>query len=114
MKTINEYTVDELVSIVTDVFLSMEEKHLVRVGIFGSCARGEQTKYSDIDIVAEFKELITFEDLLKRYETEDMLKEKLGNILNVKVDLIYWDDRNYADTAFKNNIEREVVWLRMH
>jgi len=60
----------------------LKEKFKVRsIGIFGSYARGEQTKTSDIDMLIEFDAPVGF---FKFIELEDYLSDKFG----VKVDLV--------------------------
>ena len=51
------------------------------VGIFGSYARGEQKKESDVDIIARFREGASLFDLVG---LADFLEEKLG----IKVDVV--------------------------
>lgn len=51
-----------------------------RIAIFGSFARGEQTKDSDIDIYVEF-EIPSYQNLLN-------LEKFLKKILNRKVDIV--------------------------
>lgn len=51
------------------------------VGIFGSYARGEQKKESDVDIVVRFREGASLFDLVG---LADFLEEKLG----IKVDVV--------------------------
>jgi uncharacterized protein len=51
------------------------------IGLFGSFARNEQTKGSDIDILVNFRTSIS---LLKLIHLENELSDKLG----IKVDLI--------------------------
>ncbi len=51
------------------------------VGIFGSHARGEQKKESDVDIVVRFREGASLFDLVG---LADFLEEKLG----IKVDVV--------------------------
>lgn len=53
----------------------------IRIAIFGSYARNEQTKDSDIDILVKFNKGIT---LLQLIRLENELSEKLG----IKVDLV--------------------------
>lgn len=53
----------------------------IRIGIFGSYARNEETENSDIDILVKFKKGIT---LLQLIRLENELSEKLG----IKVDLV--------------------------
>ena len=51
-----------------------------RIGIFGSYARHEQTKESDIDILVKFKDTISLFDLARMHR-------ELSNLLGIKVDL---------------------------
>lgn len=51
------------------------------IGIFGSFARGENTKSSDLDILVDFKSRINLLDLIG-------LENELSESLKVKVDLI--------------------------
>jgi len=53
----------------------------IKVGIFGSFARGDNKKGSDIDILVEFKEAPSLLTLIK-------LENDLSEILGVKVDLV--------------------------
>ena len=53
----------------------------IKVGIFGSFARGDNKKGSDIDILVEFKESPSLLTLIK-------LENDLSEILGVKVDLV--------------------------
>lgn len=62
----------------------LEQKFKVKsIAIFGSYARGEQNKESDVDILVEFKEPVGFLFI--------HLADFLENILKVKVDLITRD-----------------------
>jgi len=51
------------------------------IGIFGSYARNEQTKKSDIDILVSFNQRLTLIDLSK-------IKNELSDRLKIKVDLV--------------------------
>jgi uncharacterized protein len=53
----------------------------IKVGIFGSFARGDNKKGSDIDILVEFKESPSLLTLIK-------LENDLSEILGIKVDLV--------------------------
>ena len=60
----------------------LEDNYNVKyIGIFGSFARGEQKKASDVDVLVEFKKPI---GLFRFLELEEYLHKKLG----VKVDLV--------------------------
>ena len=62
--------------------LDILKKHnVIRAGIFGSFARGEQKKNSDIDILIEFEGKKSLFDLVE-------LKLELEDRLNKKVDII--------------------------
>jgi len=60
-----------------------------KVGIFGSFARGDNKKGSDIDILVEFKKIPSLLALIK-------LENDLSEILGTKVDLV-------TTGALKNN-----------
>jgi predicted nucleotidyltransferase len=53
----------------------------IKVGIFGSFARGDNKRGSDIDILVEFKEAPSLLTLIK-------LENDLSEILGIKVDLV--------------------------
>ena len=52
-----------------------------RIGIFGSYAREEHTRESDIDILVKFKKTLSLFDLVK-------IHRELSQILGKKVDLV--------------------------
>ncbi len=76
--------------------------HPVRIGIFGSYARGENKKKSDLDILVKFKDRI---GLLKLVQIEQALSDSLG----IPVDLI-------TENALKNprlmkSIEHDLITI---
>ncbi len=78
----NRKTLDEIKKILEKHKKELREKYnVVEIGIFGSFARGESTKSSDIDILVEFKEPIGFFKFLE-------LEEYLTNLIGIKVDLV--------------------------
>ena len=67
---------------IKNIILSyLKEYDPLKIGIFGSFARGDNKKGSDIDILVEFKESPTLLTLIK-------LENDLSEILGIKVDLI--------------------------
>jgi predicted nucleotidyltransferase len=67
---------------IKNIILShLKEYDPVMVGIFGSFARGENKKGSDIDVLVEFKESPSLLTLIK-------LENDLSEILGIKVDLV--------------------------
>ena len=76
--------------------------HPVRIGIFGSYARGDNKKKSDLDILVKFKDQI---GLLKLVQIEQALSDSLG----IPVDLI-------TENALKNprlikSIEQDLITI---
>lgn len=69
------------------------------IGIFGSYARGEQNKYSDIDILVRFYEGATLFDLVG---LSDLLEDKL----KIKVDVV---SERALRPELKDQILKEVV-----
>ena len=78
----------------------LRKRYKVReLGIFGSYARGEQKKSSDVDILVEFNSNATLFDFVG---VGNYLEEKL----KIKVDIV--SERGIRP-EFKNNIIKEVV-----
>jgi len=79
----------------------LEDRYKVKkIGIFGSYARGEQRKTSDLDILVEFSEPIGWEFV--------DLKEYLESILDMKVDLV---TVRALKPQLKDRILQEVIYL---
>jgi len=72
--------------------------HPVRIGIFGSAARGENTESSDIDILYRLKEAV---GLFSMVRIKDDLEEKL----NKKVDLV---SEKYVNPKLKTYIMNDL------
>ena len=89
-------------------FLSQNKKmfrdryHIIRIGLFGSYARGEQNFKSDIDLLVEFEE--NTQDL---YELKLQLKDFFKKNLGVEVDLCR---EKYIKPRIKNSILKETVY----
>ncbi|WP_232461976.1 nucleotidyltransferase family protein [Thermococcus siculi] len=73
-----------------------------KIAIFGSYARGEETKLSDVDILVEFERPIGWEIV--------DLKDYLESLLGIKVDLI---TKNAAMSrkGFWEHIKGELVYV---
>lgn len=70
-----------------------------RIGIFGSYAKGQQNKESDVDVLVEFEEP-TFDNFME-------LSFYLEDIFNRKVDLL---TPKSLSPYIRPSIEKEVVW----
>ena len=75
--------------------------YVKRIGIFGSVARGQVRKSSDVDILVEFSKTI---DLLDFVALERYLSEQTG----LKIDLV---SLKAIRPEFKNAILEEVVYV---
>lgn len=80
---------------------SGEKFGILRLGIFGSVARKENTEASDIDIVVEIKR----PTLVLMYE----LKTCLDALFGCEVDLIRF--RDSLRPLLKTNIKKDVIYV---
>lgn len=78
-----------------------EKFGIVKLGIFGSVARADNTEDSDIDIVVELKN----PNLVTMYELEQQFK----SMFNCNVDLVRY--RQSLRTLLKTNIEKDVKYV---
>lgn len=74
---------------------------IVKLGLFGSVARGEQSGQSDIDVVVKLRD----QDLL----TLAGIKQELEIRLRSPVDVVSY--RTGMNPALKNRIDRDVKWV---
>mgnify|MGYP003289679338 len=74
---------------------------LIRIGIFGSVARQDNTDKSDIDIVVELEK----PSLSLMYD----LKENLKKLFGCEVDLVRF--RDSLRPILKNNILNEAIYV---
>jgi hypothetical protein len=73
-----------------------------RIGIFGSFARGEQTRKSDVDVLVDFAAGYA---TLKNFVG---LAEYLEALFNRNVDLITVEG---LDKYIRHRVETEVIWV---
>ena len=78
-----------------------EQFSLKKMGLFGSVARGEESKESDIDIVVEFEK----PNLLKQAELMLQLKRLLGREVDV---IALW---NRMNPHLRERIEKEAIYV---
>jgi len=80
-----------------------EKYNVVKIGIFGSYSREEQTDNSDIDIIVEFDE--NTQDLFdKKYDLREFLKVKL----NKNIDLCR---EGAIKPLFKQMILKDAIYV---
>lgn len=75
--------------------------HIKNIGIFGSIARGDSHKRSDVDILVELSQPVSFFDFV---DIEDYLQK----ILKRKVDVV---TKNALKQAIKDDILAETVYV---
>ncbi|MEA5465555.1 nucleotidyltransferase family protein [Leptothoe sp. PORK10 BA2] len=80
-----------------------EAYHITELGIFGSYVRGEQTVFSDVDILVDFDPSFRL-DLL----TYGRIEDEISEILEKKVDLVM---KRGLKPNIGKNILREVIYL---
>ena len=79
----------------------VERFGIIEIGIFGSMARDEAQRYSDVDVVVKTKQ----PDLFMLVH----LKEELEKLLNADVDIMrYWPRMN---PYLKRRIDREARYV---
>lgn len=89
-------------------FLSQNKKlfrdkfHIIRIGLFGSYARGEQNTNSDIDLLVEFEE--NTQDL---YDLKLQIREFFQIQLGLDVDICR---EKYLKPRIKNSILKETIY----
>lgn len=82
----------------------LKKNEVVRAGIFGSYARGEQKKNSDIDILIEIRNPeISLLDFIK-------LKHKIEEVLKIKVDLVEYGAIKPLIKEKVLNEEVRIIW----
>jgi predicted nucleotidyltransferase len=73
--------------------------HPMRIGIFGSVARGENTENSDIDILYQLKNTVGMFNIVR-------IKNDLEEKLNRKVDLV---SEKYLHPELKPHIMNDLI-----
>ena len=91
---------NEIIRILNSLKIEIRDNYKAEIiGIFGSYARGEQNKYSDVDILVRFYEGATLFDLVG---LSDLLEDKL----KIKVDVV---SERALRPELKDQILKEVV-----
>ncbi len=73
-----------------------------RIGIFGSYARGDETRASDVDVLVEFAPgKATFDNFMQlAYDLEDLFKRRVDLLTVAGI-----------DKYIRSQVEREVIWI---
>ena len=89
--------IDSLTNLKKCIIPLLKKNDVVKAGIFGSYARNEAKKNSDVDILVKFKGKKSLFDLAR-------LELKLEQTLHKKVDLLTYNSLN---PLLKNRIQKE-------
>jgi uncharacterized protein len=82
--------------------LFRDKYHIIRIGLFGSYARGEQNIKSDIDLLVEFED--NTQDL---YDLKLQLKDFFLKTLGIEIDICR---EKYIKPRIKKQILEETVY----
>jgi uncharacterized protein len=82
--------------------LLRDKYHIVRIGLFGSYARGEQNSDSDIDLLVEFEE-----NTQELYDLKLQIKDFFKASLGLEVDICR---EKYIKARIKSSILNETVY----
>ena len=78
----------------------LQRKHPIsRLGVFGSCARGEATEYNDIDVAVEFKGPMGLNFVAMANEIEDLFR--------IKVDVV---PMRAIKPSYLNTVEKDILY----
>jgi predicted nucleotidyltransferase len=94
---------EEILNFITrNKALLRERFHIVKIGIFGSFARGEQHLDSDVDLLVEFEE-----GTKNLYELKIQLKEFFRAHLGIETDICR---EKYIKPRIKSSILKETIY----
>lgn len=76
---------------------------IVKIGLFGSYARNEQTEVSDIDLIVEFES-----NTPNLYDVKKDLKSYIKEQFNIEVDIAR---EKYLKRRYRDSIIKETVYV---
>ena len=113
---INQLTIGDISTTIKSLISQFEHQdRITKIGIFGSVARGEATDESDIDFVVDFQyrhdnsppQVIA--EVKRQYEFEALLQQAF---LPIPSSIVILEGVYSAfDHNFKEEVERDVVWV---
>ena len=77
--------------------------HIIKIGLFGSYAKGEQSCDSDIDLIVEFER-----NTPNLYDMKNKLRSYIREDLDLNVDICR---EKYIKPIFKDSILRETLYV---
>jgi hypothetical protein len=96
-------TRDQILNFLSQNKILLRNKyHIVRIGLFGSYARGEQNLDSDIDLLVEFED-----NTQELYDLKLQIKDFFKSSLGIEVDICR---EKYIKARIKSAILNETVY----
>jgi hypothetical protein len=92
---------DRLRSLRSEIYEIARKHKADKVYVFGSCARGEETPDSDVDLLVELQKGVSFRDLLG-------LQDGFEKLLGCSVDVV---SKNGLSPFIRNTVLSEAVLL---
>jgi hypothetical protein len=98
------YTQSQIIDFISKNRLILEKQfHIIKIGLFGSFTRNEQTKHSDIDLIVDFEE-----NTNNFFELKIALKRFFKDNLNLEVDICR---EKYIKPRYQNRISKEAIYV---
>jgi uncharacterized protein len=98
-------TREEIISFISrNKNLFRKEFHITKIGVFGSYAREEQSKASDLDLIVEFED-----NTQNLYDLKLDLKEFFRSKLGVEVDICR---EKFIKSRIKEEILMETLYVK--
>ena len=95
-------------NLVKAIQLSAKYPSILRMGVFGSHARGEADTLSDVDIVYDYDDTQISDMLSCLADIEDRIKRKIDFVAYY---LLFEDDMDEDDIGFRDSVLNDVVWV---
>ena len=94
-------------SVIKAISLAKNYPYIIRVGVFGSCARNEETSTSDIDILIDYDG--SSDDFL---DDLDGFMEDMERLLHSKIDYVTMPGlMKSPNETLRRNVLNDVRWV---
>lgn len=99
---------ESILKYLKDIKSELNTKGIVRLGLFGSYAKGEETVYSDIDIaIMKDAQFLSKNSSYVYFDIVSDIKEKVRKKFHKNIDIFDLD----SQSSFKNSIEKELIYV---
>lgn len=99
---------DNIIEYLRELKLELHKKGILKLALFGSYAKNEQTVYSDIDIaILKDKKFLAHSSSYAYFDTVSFIKEKIRTKFHKNIDIFDLDSTG----DFKKSIEKELIYV---